>query len=67
LQVTRRADGSRHVGLQGQQQHASAAKRLPDGTLVISCFENVDSMLEFMDQPTTPGPDTHPTLEVAER
>ena len=42
-------DGSKSVNLNGTFRTVTAARRLPDGTLEISCFENFEDLENFVD------------------
>jgi len=67
LKVIHRADGSRLVRLNGQHQYASAARRQPDGTVLVGCFQHIEPMMTFMDTSSSKSPRTGPTHEVAEK
>ena len=44
-------NGSRTAFLNGTFSTVTAAKRLPDGTLTIRCFEDFEALEDFMDVP----------------
>ncbi len=46
-------DGSRTAFLNGTFRTVTAAKRQPDGTLRIHCFDNFEALRNFMNTPTT--------------
>lgn len=48
LTFTKNPDGSKAVFLNGTFKTVSAAKRLPDGTLEIRCFESFEDLENFM-------------------
>ena len=53
ITIRKNADGSSTALLNGTFRTVSAAKRLPDGTLVTRCFENFDALEKFMTSPVT--------------
>lgn len=48
LEVVERNDGSMYVNLEGRYRSASMARRLPDGSLEVVCFENFAPAKEFL-------------------
>ena len=48
LTFTTHPDGSKSVNLNGTFRTVTAARRLPDGTLEISCFENFEDLEKFV-------------------
>ena len=53
ITVTKNTDGSSTAFLNGTFKTVSAARRLPDGRLVIQCFESFDALEKFMTSTTT--------------
>lgn len=49
LTYTTNPDGSKAVHLNGTCRMATAARRLPDGTFEIRCFENFEDLDNFVD------------------
>lgn len=52
ISVTKNSDGSSTAFLNGTFKTVSAAKLLPDGTLVTRCFENFDALEKFITSTT---------------
>jgi hypothetical protein len=53
IDIVENPDGSRTAHLNGTYRTVSAAKRLPDGTLKISCFENFEALKDFISNPAS--------------
>ena len=52
ITIKKNAEGSNVAYLNGTFKSVSAARRLPDGTLVVHCFDDYDAFEEFMTSPS---------------
>ncbi|MEM9444640.1 MAG: hypothetical protein AAGA18_04735 [Verrucomicrobiota bacterium] len=48
LQLIDRPDGGKRLSLNGAFQFVSAARRMPDGSIKVGCFEHYDKLERFL-------------------